>query len=34
MADMKVEDGNVTLNGLPIASMDKLKFASCNEEFL
>ena len=34
MTDMKVEDGNVTLNGLPIASMDKLKFASCNEEFL
>ena len=34
MTDLKVEDGNVTLNGLPIAPMDKLKFAACNEEYL
>ena len=34
MADMKVENGNVTINGLPIASIDKLKFASCNEEYI
>lgn len=34
MADMKVEGGNITLNGLPIAPMDKLKFAACNEEYL
>ena len=32
--DMKVENGNVTINGLPIAAMDKLKFASCNEEYI
>ena len=34
IADMKVENGNVTINGLPIAAMDKLKFASCNEEYI
>ena len=34
MADMKVENGNFTINGLPIASIDKLKFASCNEEYI
>ena len=33
MDDVKVEDGVVTINGLPVARMDKLKFAACNEKY-
>lgn len=33
MTDMKVEDGNVTLDGLPIAKMENLKFAACNDKY-
>lgn len=31
--ELKVEDGMVTLNGLPIAKLDKLKFAAANEDY-
>ena len=34
MDDVKVEDGIVTINGLPVAQMEKLKFAIANEEYL
>ena len=33
MDDVKVEDGVVTINGLPVAKMDKLKFAACNDKY-
>ena len=32
--DVKVEDGVVTINGLPVAKMENLKFASANEDYL
>ncbi len=34
MDDVKVEDGIVTINGLPVAQMDNLKFAAANEDYL
>ena len=34
MDDVKVEDGVVTINSLPVAKMDKLKFAAANEDYL
>jgi tetratricopeptide (TPR) repeat protein len=34
MDEVKVEDGIVTINGLPVAQMEKLKFATANEEYL
>lgn len=34
MDDVKVEDGIVTINGLPVAKMENLKFAVANEDFL
>jgi hypothetical protein len=30
MDDVKVENGIITINGLPVAKMENLKFASCN----
>ena len=33
MDDVKVEDGVITINGLPVAKMENLKFAACNEGF-
>ena len=34
MNDLKVENGEVTLDGLRIAKMDKLKFAAANEDYI
>ena len=34
MDDVKVEDGVVTVNGLPVAKMENLKFAAANEDYL
>ena len=34
MDDVKVEDGIVTINGIPVAQMEKLKFATANEKYL
>ena len=34
MDDVKVEEGVVTINGLPVAKMENLKFAAANEDFL
>ena len=34
MDDVKVEDGIVTVNGLPVAKMENLKFAAANEDYL
>ena len=34
MNDLKVENGEVTLDGLRIAKMDKLKFAAANEDYV
>ena len=34
MDDVKVEDGVVTINGLPVAKMENLKFAAANEDYL
>ena len=34
MDDVKVEDGVVTINGLPVAKMENLKFAAANEDHL
>lgn len=34
MDDVKVEDGVITINGLPIAKMENLKFAAANEDYL
>lgn len=34
MSELKVEDGNVKLNGMQIASMDKLRFAASNEDYV
>ena len=34
MDDVKVEGGIVTINGLPVAQMEKLKFATANKEYL
>ena len=34
MNDVKVEDGIVTIDGLPVAKMENLKFASCNDEYI
>ena len=34
MDDVKVEDGVVTVNGLPVAKMENLKFAATNEDSL
>ena len=34
MNDLKVENGEVTLDGLRIALMDKLKFAAANEDYI
>ena len=34
MDDVKVEDGVVTINGLPVAKMENLKFATADEEYL
>lgn len=34
MDNVKVEDGVVTINGLPFAKMENLKFAAANEDFL
>ena len=34
MDDVKVEDGIVTINGLPVAKMENLKFAAANEDYL
>lgn len=33
MDDVKVEDGVVTVNGLPVAKMENLKFAACNDKY-
>ena len=33
MGELKVEDGNVTMDGICIAPMDKLKFAAANEDY-
>ena len=33
MDDVKVEDGVVTINGLPVAKMENLKFAACNDKY-
>ena len=33
MDEVKVEDGVITINGLPVAKMENLKFAACNEGF-
>lgn len=33
MDDVKVENGVVTINGLPVAKMDNLKFAACNDKY-
>ena len=32
--DVKVEDGVVTINGLPVAKMENLKFAAANEDYI
>lgn len=32
-ADLKVEDGRVTLDGMPVAKMDNLSFAAGNDEY-
>lgn len=34
MDGLKVEDGTVTVNGLPVAKMDKLRFAAANEDYI
>ena len=34
MEGLKVENGEVTLDGLRVASMDKLRFAAANEDYL
>ena len=34
MDDVKVEDGVVTINGLPVAKMENLKFAAANEDYI
>ena len=34
MDDVKVEDGVVTVNGLPVAKMENLKFAAANDDYL
>ena len=34
MKDLKVENGEVSLDGLRIAKMDKLKFAAANEDYV
>ena len=34
MDDLKVENGVVTINGLPVAKMENLKFAAANKDFL
>ena len=34
MDDVKVEEGFVTINGLPVAKMDKLTFAAANDDFV
>jgi len=34
MDEVKVEDGVVTINGLPVAKMENLKFAAANEDYL
>ena len=34
MNNVKVENGIVTINGLPVAKMENLKFAAANEDFL
>ena len=33
MGELKVEDGNVTMDGIRIAPMDKLSFAASNEDY-
>ena len=33
MGELKVEDGNVTMDGIRIATMDKLRFAAANEDY-
>lgn len=33
MGELKVEDGNVTMDGIRIAPMDKLRFAAANEDY-
>ena len=33
MDEVKVEDGVITINSLPVAKMENLKFAACNEGF-
>ena len=33
MDDVKVEDGIVSINGLPVAKMENLKFAACNDKY-
>ena len=33
MDDVKVEDGVVTINGLPVAKMENLKFAAANDKY-
>ena len=33
MSQLKVEDGNVTMDGIRIAPMDKLRFAAANEDY-
>ena len=33
MGDVKVEDGVVTINGLPVAKMENLKFAACYDKY-
>ena len=34
MDDVKVEDGVVTINGLPVAKMENLKFTAANEDYI
>lgn len=34
MDDVKVEDGIVSINGLPVAKMENLKFAAANEDYI
>lgn len=34
MVELKVEDGNVTMDGIRIVQMDKLKFAAANEDYV
>lgn len=34
MSDLKLEDGNVTLDGIQITTIDKLRFAADNEDYV